>query len=217
MPDLNFQITGVEAVAHGLTPLLHFKLQVTNEPPQETIHAVMLHAQIQIESPQRAYNVREQEGLTDLFGTPDRWGQTLRNRLWSHSNTTVRAFTGCTDAILQVPCTYDLNVTATKFFQALEGGEVPLLFLFSGTLFYATPEGRLQAQQISWNKECQYRMPVRLWQNMMELHYPNTSWLYVRRDTFERLYAYRRRRGMATWDQTINQLLPEMEKEGVPA
>jgi Family of unknown function (DUF6084) len=217
MPDLNFQITGVEAVAHGLTPLLHFKLQVTNEPSQETIHAVMLHAQIQIESPQRAYNAREQEGLTDLFGAPERWGQTLRNRLWSHSNTNVRTFTGSTDATLPIPCTYDLNVTATKFFHALEGGEVPLLFLFSGTLFYATPEGMLQAQQISWNKECQYRMPVKLWREMMEQHYPNTYWFYLHRDSFERLYAYRRRHGMASWEQTIDRLLRELEKEEVPA
>lgn len=217
MPDPNFQITGVEAVAHGLTPLLHFKLQVTNDPPEETIHAIMLHAQIQIESPQRAYNVREQEGLSDLFGTPDRWGQTLRNRLWSHSNTTVRPFSRLTDAILQVPCTFDLNVTATKYFNALEGGEVPLLFLFSGTLFYATPEGRLQAQQISWNKECQYRMPVQLWRSMMEQFYPNTSWLYLRRDVFERLYAYRRLHGIATWEEAMDRLLPELEKEEVPA
>ena len=128
MPDLNFQITGVEAVAHGLTPLLHFNLQVTNEPAEQTIHAVMLHAQIQIEAPQRAYNLREQEALRDLFGTPDRWGQTLRNRLWSHSNTTMRAFTGSTNAVLPVQCTFDLNVAATKYFHALEEGEVPSCF-----------------------------------------------------------------------------------------
>ena len=217
MPDLNFQITGVEPVAHGLTPLFHFKLRITNEPADETIHAVMLHAQIQIESAQRAYNAREQEGLTDLFGTPDRWGQTLRNRLWAHSNTTVRAFNGSADAILPVPCTFDLNVTITKYFHALEEGEVSILFLFSGTLFYAAPDGRLQAQQISWNKECQFRMPVQLWRDMMDRHYPNTAWLYLHRDSFERLYAYRRRHGMATWDQTIDRLLPELEKEEVPA
>jgi uncharacterized protein DUF6084 len=218
MPDLNFQVTGVEPVAYGLTPLLHFKLQVTSAPVEETIHAVMLHAQIQIESAQCAYNAREQEGLTDLFGTPDRWGQTLRNRLWTHSNTTMRAFTGCANTVLPVPCTFDLNVAATKYFHALEEGEVSLLFLFSGTLFYAAQDGRLQAQQISWNKECQYRMPVRLWKDMMEQHYPNTAWLYLCRESFDRLYDYRRRHGLATWDQAIDRLLlPEPVKEEVTA
>ena len=63
-------------------------------------------------------------------------------------------FRGTTEAILPVPCSYDLNIAATKYFYVLEEGEVPLLFLFSGTIFYAGADGRLQVQQISWNNEC---------------------------------------------------------------
>ncbi|MDB6017374.1 MAG: hypothetical protein JWR19_1863 [Pedosphaera sp.] len=217
MPDLDFKIIGVEPAAHGLTPLLHFKLQVNNAPATETVQAVMLHAQIQIQSAQRIYNAVEQERLSDLFGTVDRWGQTLRNRLWAHSNTMVRTFTGSAEAVLPVPCTYDLNVTATKYFHALEFGEVSLLFLFSGTVFYAAADGRLQVEQISWNKECVYRMPIQTWQEMMEEHYQNSAWLYLHRDIFERLYAYKRRHGLATWDITIERLLPELKTEEVPA
>jgi hypothetical protein len=217
MPDLDFKITGVEPAVHGLTPLLHFKLQVTNAPATETIQTVALHAQIQFQSAQRAYNVREQERLSDLFGTPDRWGQTLRNRLWAHANTMVRTFAGTTEAILPVQCTYDLNVTATKYFYALEDGDVSLLFLFSGTVFYAAADGRLQAEQISWNKECVYRMPARLWREMMDRHYPNSAWLYLQRESFERLYAYKRRHGLATWEQTIERLLPELDAKEVLA
>jgi hypothetical protein len=212
MPDLNFQVTSVTPVAHGLTPLLHFKLQITNTPESETIHGALLNAQIQIQSPLRGYNAREKEKLNDLFGTPDRWGQTLRNRLWTHSNATVRSFTGGTEAFLQVQCTYDLNLAATKYFYALEEGDVGLLFLFSGTVFYAAPDGQFQAQQISWNKECVYRMPVSAWREIMEEHYPNSAWLYLHRDSFDRLYAYKRHNGLATWEQTIDQLLPQMEE-----
>jgi hypothetical protein len=81
MPELNFQITGVEAATRGLVPLMHFKLEVRTANPAESVQGLLLNAQIQIQSPQRAYNVSEKGRLVDLFGTPDRWGQTLRNRL----------------------------------------------------------------------------------------------------------------------------------------
>jgi hypothetical protein len=207
MPDLNFQVTGIEPSARGLTPILHFNLEISNEPPAERIQAVMVQAQIQIQAAQRRYNDREKEGLIDLFGTPDRWGQTLRNRLWAHANTTVRAFSGSTEAVLPVQCTYDFNVIATKYFYALEEGEVPLLFLFSGTIFYAGPDGGLQVQQISWDKECVYRMPVKAWADLMDHYYPNSAWLSLQRDVFDRLSAYKSRLGMLTWEQAIEHLL----------
>lgn len=207
MPDLDFEILGVEAAVRGLVPLLHFKVRITNQPPNETIQSVILQAQIQIQSPQRSYTASEKEKLFELFGPPEDWGQTLRGKLWTHSNTTVRTFSGATDAILPVPCSYDLNLAATKFFHGLEDGEVPLLFLFSGTIFYAGSDGRLQVQQISWNKECAYCMPVRVWKELMDQHYPNSAWLYLERDVFERLANYKRRSGVTSWEQAIEKLL----------
>ncbi len=109
---------------------------------------------------------------------------------------------------LPVPFTYDLNVIGGKYFYALEGDDVPLLFLFSGTVFYKTTDDRLQIQRISWEKECTYGMPVRVWHELMEHHYPNSVWLYLQRDVFDRLYSYKRRHGLATWEQTIERLLP---------
>lgn len=208
MPALDFQVTGAEAIAYGMTPLLHFKLRVSNKPENESIQAVLLHAQIQIESPRRTYNPREKEKLSELFGSPERWGQTLRNRLWTHANAMVQAFSGETDCILPVACTYDFNLTMTKYFHALEEGDVCLLFLFSGTVFYLGDAGRLQTQLISWDKECAYRLPVRTWRDMMDHHYPNSAWLYLQRDSFDRLYDYKRRHGLATWEQTIESLIP---------
>ena len=207
MPDLDFAITGVEHASHGLTPLLHFKLGITNTPPDETIQSVILQAQIQIQAPGRSYNESEKPKLIDLFGTPDQWGTTLRARLWTLSNTTVRSFAGSTEAVLPVPCSFDLNVAGTKYFYALDGGEVPLLFLFSGTIFYAAPDGHLQVQQISWNKECTYSMPVSVWQKMMDEHYPNTAFLTLERDVFNRLHEYKRSVGVSSWEQAIEQLL----------
>ncbi|MGI8955962.1 MAG: DUF6084 family protein [Chthoniobacterales bacterium] len=208
MPDLDFNVLGVEAANYGIVPLLHFKLEITNEPPEEMVQSVMLQAQIQIHPTLRSYEPEEKEKLGELFGTPDRWGQTLRARLWTHAGVNVRSFAERTEEVLPVPCTFDLNVSATKYFYALEDGEVPLLFLFSGTIFYENDEGHLQISQVSWNKECTYRMPITIWKEMMDHHYPNTAWLALERGLFERLYAFRRREGLADWDQTIARLLP---------
>jgi len=207
MPDLDFRVVGVEAVARGLTPLLHFGLEVTNVPATEKIHGIILQAQVHIESSQRAYLDQEKRQLIELFGTPDRWGQTLRTKLWTHASVTVRPFEKHAEAILPIQCTYDLNVTATKYFYALQGGEVPLLFLFSGTVFYAGIEDKLQVQRISWDKECSFRMPVRVWHELMEHHYPGSSWISLQRHAFEKLYAYKLDHGIPTWEETIDRLL----------
>jgi hypothetical protein len=182
MPELNYQVMGVEAVARGMTPLLQFRLRISSEKPTDTIQGLLLSAQIQIQSPQRAYTGAEKERLVDLFGPPEQWGQTLRNRLWAHSHATVGAFTGAAETVLAVPCTYDLNLAAAKYFYALEAGEVPLLFLFSGSVFYTTEDGRLQVERISWDKECGYRMPIGTWRDLMDQHYPNCAWLYLQKD-----------------------------------
>jgi Family of unknown function (DUF6084) len=207
MPELDFKVTGIEPAQRGLAPLLHFILEITNTPEAEKIQSVMLQTQIQIQAPGRAYNAAEKEKLRELFGVPEDWGQTLRTRLWAHANTIVPQFQGRTKATLAVPCTFDFQVAATKYFYALEDGEVPLLFLFSGTVFYVAPDGRLQIQKISWEKECVYRMPVRAWREMMDHHYPESAFIAMRRDLFDQLYEFKRREGLASWDEVIKELL----------
>ena len=212
MPDLNFQIEGAEAVAYAAAPLLSFKLRVDNTVAAEPIHTVALHCQIQIEAPRRHYNEQEQERLLDLYGEPERWGQTLRTMLWTHASVVVKPFEGTTLVDLHVPCTFDFNVAAAKYFAALEDGEVPLCLLFSGTVFYEAEDGALQVSQISWEKEAKYRLPVRVWQQMMDFYYPNSVWLSLRRDVFDRINQYKMRRGIPTWEQTLESLLPTLQE-----
>jgi hypothetical protein len=207
VPDLNFQVEGAEAVAYAASPLLSFKLRVTNLVADEPIQTVALRAQIQIEAARRRYNEREQERLLDLFGEPERWGQTLRTTLWTHASLVMTPFCGSTLVELPVPCTFDFNVAATKYFAGLEEGEVPLLLLFSGTVFYEAADGALQVSQISWEKEAKYRLPVSVWQEMMEFYYPNSVWLSLRRDVFDRLHQYKMRRGIPSWEQALESLL----------
>ena len=214
MPDLDFQIERAEAVQYAAVPTVAFHLGVTNRPPQERIHSVSLRAQIQIEVTKRKYTPESQEKLRDLFGEPDRWSQTLRSMLWTHVSTVVPAFENETRVELQVPCSFDFNVGATKFFYGLSDGDVPLNFQFSGSVFYEDGEGALTVAPISWDKEAKFRLPLQIWQQTMEIYYPNSAWLCLPRDAFDLLYQYKVRHGIPTWEQAIEKLCASVE-EGV--
>ena len=207
MSDLRLAVESAEAVPFAAVPLVAFKLRITNSPREEVIHTIALKVQIQLEVSHRQYNPDEQARLRDLFGEPDRWGQTLRSMLWTHVSSIVPRFTGSTVTELHVPCTFDFNVAATKYFHGLGSGDIPLCFQFSGTVFYESAGGELQVSPISWDKESNYRLPVKVWKELMDEHYPNSAWLVLQKDTFERLYRYKVDEGIPTWDEAVDRAL----------
>jgi Family of unknown function (DUF6084) len=216
VPELNFQIAGAEAVPYAAVPLIAFKLNVSNVPAEQPIHTVFLRVQIQLDVTRRHYSSAEQERLLDLFGDPDRWSQTLRTMLWTHAVVVVPGFTRETVADIPIPCSYDFNVAATKYFNSLDDGDLPLIFLFSGTVFYEDESGAMQVAPISWEKEAKFRLPVRVWRDMMESYYPNSAWLSVHKDVFERLYQYKVRNGIPTWEQALERVLDAVEETAKP-
>lgn len=214
MPDLSFKVEDAEVVPFAIAPTLGLKLRITNVDPTEEIHTVALRCQIQIDVARRRYTAEEQAPLRDLFGEPERWSQTLRTLLWTHVSVVVPSFKGNTLVELPIHCTFDFNVAVTKYFDGLSGGEIPLELLFSGTVFYADPDDGLQVAPISWAQEAQFRLPVKLWRDMMDAYYPNTAWLNLRRDVFERLYQYKTQQGLPTWEQALERVLPAEETVG---
>lgn len=206
-PDLNFEVIGAEAPAFAAQPTLAFKLRVRVGDEQTTIHSVSLRSQIQIAATRRRYSSEAKERLLDVFGEPARWTETLRSLLWTHASTTVPQFSGEITVDLPVPCTYDFEVVSTRYFDALEDGEIPLMFLFSGTVFYAGEQGNLQAGPISWQKEAAYRLPVATWRTLIQRYYPNSAWIRLRKDVFDQLYRYKTTHGLPTWDEVFLQLL----------
>jgi hypothetical protein len=214
MPDLGFQVEEAVVVPFAAAPTLAFKLRVVNQPADETIHTIVLRCQIQLEVTRRRYSKEEQKRMLDIFGEPERWSRTLRNLLWTHANVVVPAFQKSTVVDLPVPCTFDFNVAATKYFEGLREGEVPLCLMFSGTVFYAQPEGALQVAPISWQQEARFKLPVSVWREMMDAYYPNTAWLCLRRDAFDRLNQYKMQRGIPTWEALIESLVPAEEAVG---
>ena len=213
MPDLNFEVVGAEAPAFAAVPTLIFKLHIDNAIEQERIFTVALRCQIQINVTRRRYSPEAQERLLEVFGEPKRWGETLRPLLWTHTSTVVPQFSGSTIVDLPVPCTYDFEVVGTKYFDALGEGEIPLTFLFSGTIFYEGEEGNLQVGQISWSKEAAYRFPVALWQEMIQRYFPNSAWIRLHKDVFDQLYQYKATHSLPTWEEVVVHLLQASGEE----
>jgi hypothetical protein len=212
MPDLDFMVEGAEVLEFAAVPSLLFKLRVENLYG-EPIRSIALNAQVRIAATQRHYEAAEQERLLEVFGEPSRWGNTLRSLLWTHTVLQVPPFSGSTVVDMPVTCTYDLEVVAAKYFYALEDGEAPLEFLFSGTVFYAGEGGGLQVARISWEKEAEFQLPVRLWKEMMERYFPNSAWIRLRKDAFDRLYDYKVYMGFPTWESAVEALLRASEHE----
>jgi hypothetical protein len=213
MPELSFKIEQASMVPFAASPTIAFQLHIANAVEDQAIHTIALNCQIQIEVTRRRYMPEEQQQMLDLFGEPDRWSHTLRNLLWTNVSAVLPGFKDSSCADLRVPCTFDFNVAATKYFAGLAAGDVPLNMLFSGTVFYAEPDGALQVAPISWDQEAKFRLPVQVWRDMMEAYYPNGAWLHVRRDVFDRLYKYKMLRGIPTWEQALESILPLEELE----
>jgi hypothetical protein len=48
---------------------------------------------------------------------------------------------------------------------------------------------------------------VQTWREMMDHHYPESAFIAMRRDLFDQLYEFKRREGLASWDEVIKELL----------
>lgn len=205
MPDLRFAVEEAVATPNAAAPTLTFKLRISDAEMQP-IQSIALRVQVQIEPTRRRYTDAEQAHLHELFGEPERWSKSLHPLLWTNTSVNVPAFDGSVVVDVPVPCTFDFNVAVTKYIYGLDDGEIPTSLLFSGTVFHAGRVG-LQIAQIPWDREASYRLPVRLWKEMMDIYYPHTAWLCLQRDVFEKLYDFKAQHGLPTWEQTIERML----------
>ena len=205
MAELTFDCIGARPDKFAVAPSMSLSLKIAETTGQH-IDAIALRCQIRIEPARRKYTPAEAERLGDLFGETERWAETLRPVQFTQVAVMVPRFTGSTEIELPVPLSYDLEIGATRYFAGLDGGEVPLLLLFSGTLF-AMSGGRIQAGQVPWSKEAAYRLPVSLWREAVDAHFPNCAWIRMSRPVMDELLRYKSRRALPTWDATIESLL----------
>lgn len=205
-PSLSFDIVSAAAEPYAATPTLRFTLGVRSDSDC-MVRSVLLSTQLRINVTRRSYQADEQQRLLEVFGTPDRWSDTLKSLYWTHTTTVIPQFERQTEIALLVPCTYDFDVVASKYLHAVEGGDIPLDFFFSGSVFYDDTEGSLRTARLSWETESSWRMPAQVWKDLMHAYFPNDAWVRIRRETFDRLHAFRSARALPTWDRTIETML----------
>jgi hypothetical protein len=213
MPNLKFEIISSGVKQFAIIPTLVFNLQITNDVEDEEIYAAALKCQVMIEAIKRTYNEQSKDRLYELFGEPFRWDETLRSFFWIIINVPVPRFTGKTVVEVAVPCSEDQALAAGKYFHAVSDGLVPLAFLFSGTLFYKDAEGNLQITLVPWEKEALYKMRADLWQEMMDSHFPNSRWMRLRKDIYDRLITYKAQSASPTLESCLESILDDALKD----
>ncbi|GDY28759.1 DUF6084 family protein [Gandjariella thermophila] len=207
MTDLSFDCVDVAPQRLAAAPTLLFRLRI-GAPSGLRIHAIALRVQIHIEPRQREYSAEEGELLGHLFDEPGRWGQPPQSLELANTSIMVPGFVGSTEIELPVPCTYDLEVAAGKYLHALEDGAVPMVLMFSGTVFGRGDTG-FWVEQVPWRHRTAHRMPVRVWRELMDLYFPDAAWIRVHRDTLDALLRYKAGQSLPTWDTALASLLPQ--------
>lgn len=205
MSGYTFTLLDVFAEPYAAVPQLTARLRI-EEATGQVVHAIALRCQVRIEPQRRGYTTADESGLRALFGDRDRWADTLKPFLWMQCSTTVQGFTGATEVDLPLPCTYDFDVVGSRYLHAVGEDTVPLSFLFSGTVFTRGSNG-FGVEQVPWDSDTRYAMPVTVWKQMIDLYYPNTAWIRMDRDQLEILADYRSRHGLTTWEETVQRLL----------
>jgi hypothetical protein len=213
MADLTFECVDIRPDRYGTSPTLLLKLRIT-EGSANRIHAIALRIQLRIEPQRRRYGPHESDLLSYLFGDPSRWGETLKPMQFATVSAMVPSFTGSTEIEVPLPCTYDLEVAAGKYFHALDEGVIPLALLYSGTAFSKGEKG-FWVDQVPWHLESSYRMPIEVWQELMDLYFPNEGWVRLRHDTIDALLRYKSRHAIPTWDAAMEKLLADAGEAGV--
>jgi Family of unknown function (DUF6084) len=205
MSELVFDCVGARADRFAVVPSMILTLRIS-ETSGQRVEAIALRCQIRIEPARRRYSDAEAERLGDLFGETQRWAETLKPVQFTTVALMVPGFTGSTELDLPIPLTYDMEIGATRYFAGLEDGEVPLLLLFSGTVF-GTSDGRLSVQQVPWSKEASYRLPVAVWREAIDAHFPNSAWIKISNSTLDELLRFKTRAALPTWEATLLALL----------
>jgi hypothetical protein len=214
MAELVFDCTGARADRYAVVPQMVMTLRIS-ETSGQRVEAIALRCQMRIEPARRRYTGDEAERLNDLFGETQRWADTLKPLQFTNMSIMVPGFTGSTEMDVPVPLTYDMEIGATRYFAGLDEGEVPLLLLFSGTVF-GLADGRMSVTQVPWSKEASYRLPVSVWREAIDAHFPNSSWIRLSSPAMDELLRYKMSKALPTWEAAVLALLDDASEPDRP-
>ena len=197
---------------YAAVPTVAARLHIVNSVLEESIQSISLNCQVQIQPRGRQYSAIEEARLLDLYGERERWGSTMKPLHWLTLVVKVPPFKRETAVDLPLPCSLDFDVAANKYFYGLDAGSVSVTVMFSGTVFYSHEFGAVQITQIPWDREAQFKLPIDVWKAAIDFHYPESAWLRLSRETFQRLYRYKVAHGIPIWSDVLEQLLDGAEQ-----
>jgi hypothetical protein len=207
-PDPDFEVLSARAVERSAAPTVSFRVKVSDASARP-VFTIALTAVITVEPSKRPYDPASRERLVELFGEPERWASTTTNFRWAQTEALVPAFEGSTEFELSVPCTYDLELAAAKYFHGLSDGAAPLRFHFNGTVFYESEDGRMQIVQVPWDRSPRFQMPIEVWRQTIDAAYPYRAWVPVHTETLEQLERLKAAAGLPTFDAAVRGLLEQ--------
>jgi hypothetical protein len=205
MSAFTFTVVDLFAEPYAVAPQLTARLRIS-ESTGQTIHAIALRCQVRIDPQRRRYEESDESGLRALFGERDRWADTLKPFLWMQCNAMVQGFSEITEVDLALPCTYDFEFTGSRYLHAVGEGTIPLALLFSGTVFTKGANG-FGVEQVPWDCEASYQLPVSVWHDMMASYFPGTGWIRLDHEVLRSLSDYKARCGLTSWEETVESLL----------
>ena len=203
--DLDFSCEATVADRYAASPTVLLRMRAV-EHTGVRVHALALRCQVRIEPLRRHYSDAEGAKVVDLFGSRERWGQTMQPLQLGFLSQVLPGFEDECRFDLALPLSFDVDVAAHKYLAGLEDGEVPLLLLFSGQVFTGET-GSIAVQPVPWHKEAAVRLPVAVWREAMSAHFPDQAWLRLSTSVYDRLVVYRGRHGIVSWDEVVHRLL----------
>jgi hypothetical protein len=209
-PDVSFEVLAAGSLERTAAPTLSFSARIS-DPSGIEVYTVALSVMFTIEPGKRSYDPEARERLAELFGEPERWASTTGAFRWAQVDVLVPSFNGEAVFEIQVPCTYDHEIAATKYFAGLRDGVVPLQLHFNGTLFYRGEGGQLQMMMLPWDLSVRHDLPIETWGEMIDRHYPEGTWIRLEKETLDRLRRLKTGGGMATYDRVVADLLDSGE------
>ena len=208
VPDPEFAVSTAGHLPHAAAPTLEFSGGVTDASGFE-IQSMALVVQVMIDPARRSYDPQTRARLAELFGPAEAWAPPDHGLHLARLVAFVPGFAGTGAFTLDVPCTYDLEVAAAKYFYALPDGAVPMSFHFNGTILYRDAEARLQVVPVPWSATARFRMRLSVWRTMMAEHYPGGGWVRLQPETLAALNARRSERGLHSFDAAVSELLED--------
>ena len=180
MSELTFAVLDIVAEPYAAAPTCSPPGCGSRRAPASPCTRIALRCQVRIEPQRRRYDDAEEPALLDLFGDRDRWSHDAQavpvDAVQHHGPGLHRRDRG-RPAAARAPTTS--RSPASKYLHALRDGEIPLVLLFSGTVFtrgatgFASSRCRGTARRATG---CRWRSGG----DLMDAYFPNTGWMRLR-------------------------------------